>query len=390
MVLSLKKRLISLLTSAKSDTDFLDQVNKLAALEGTAVFQTLLEILGGIDIAEHERKELWQNIVYHRQQLSLTLGRDVDITTAISDYLQTRTSLLKHPRIVETSAFENIVHDTVHDNLTGLANRPSFDQTYQQQISMAERHGDNLSVLFIDIDNFKDINDTYGHAAGDEALRTVAQIIQHEKRNSDIAARYGGEEFVLLLSRTDNFNAYILAERLRKHVAETIIKHRRDSFSVTISGGIATYPTHSTDPAELLNLADSAVYLAKGSGKNNIAFYKAEKRRYLRVKIHEPVLVKELDFQDSTVFSALSKDVCVGGLLFENSYPLPIDSLIKVRMPVGDNPPVLLIGKVVRVESLGDNRYDIGMTTSFRSMDKIASEEIASILRKQVQSPDPS
>jgi hypothetical protein len=128
-------------------------------------------------------------------------------------------------------------------------------------------------------------------------------------------------------------------------------------------------------------MADSAVYLAKGAGKNMISHFKEEKRRYLRVKISQPILAKELDFANSATYSGMSKDICIGGILFENNEPLPIGSLITVKVPLANEEPVLIIGNVVRVEAFGEDRYDIGMTTSFKEMDRIVNSEIASILR---------
>jgi hypothetical protein len=152
---------------------------------------------------------------------------------------------------------------------------------------------------------------------------------------------------------------------------------------LTISGGIASFPFNSPNPEQLLHMADNAVYLSKGAGKNRISHFKKEKRRYLRVKIHQPILAKELDFNNSQVLAGTSKDISVGGILFENDSPLPLGALIKVKVPVSDGPPVMLIGTVVRVESHENGRYDIGMTTSFKEMDKIANTEIGSILRSK-------
>jgi len=236
----------------------------------------------------------------------------------------------------------------------------------------------------IDIDHFKKYNDNYGHQAGDSCLCAVATALKKQaRRSSDLVARYGGEEFVLLLTHTDNVSAFIFAERLRQQVEKLEIPYQNQILKLTVSGGIASYPFNSQDPGQLLHMADSAVYLAKGAGKNMICHFKEEKRRYLRVKIHQPVLAKELDFHNSTTFNGISKDICIGGILFENDNPLPLGALIKVKVPVADDVPVILIGTVVRVEAFANGRYDIGMTTSFKEMDKIANSEIASILRSE-------
>jgi diguanylate cyclase (GGDEF)-like protein len=311
------------------------------------------------------------------------LGRNIDITTALSDYLQLATNFLHHPRLIEAGFYENVVHETVHDKLTGLFNRPYFDEAYSRQVALAKRYRDDFAILFLDIDNFKDINDIYGHAAGDEALRRIGEIINREKRDSDIAARYGGEEFVLLLTHTDNVSGFIFAERLRLAIENHKVYYNDQHLKLTVSGGIASFPFNSPKPEQLLEMADNAVYLSKGAGKNRISHFKKEKRRYLRVKIHQPILAKELDFNNSETFAGTSKDICIGGILFENDSPLPLGALIKVKVPVSEGPPVLLIGTVVRVEAHENGQYDIGMTTSFKEMDKIANNEIGSMLRSE-------
>jgi diguanylate cyclase (GGDEF)-like protein len=368
---------------SKNDDFFIKKVNKLCTSEGPQVLTAVFKLLAGIDIPQEKCPAHWEKTQHHRQKIAELLGRNVDITTALCDYLQTATRFLSHPRLIEAIHYENFVHETIHDKLTGLFNRPYFDEAYSQQVSLAKRYHDDFTVLFLDIDNFKDINDSHGHLAGDEALRQIAEVISQVKRDSDIAARFGGEEFVLLLTHTDNVSAFVFAERLRKQVEKLEIRFHDQVLKLTVSGGIASFPFNSQDPGQLLQMADSAVYLAKGAGKNMICHFKEEKRRYLRVKIHQPVLAKELDFHNSTTFNGISKDICIGGILFENDESLPLGALIKVKVPVADDVPVILIGTVVRVEKFENGKYDIGMTTSFKEMDKIANNEIASILRNE-------
>jgi diguanylate cyclase (GGDEF)-like protein len=365
---------------AASDEEFISKIDEFSLLSGPEVYTAVFKILAGIDIAEKDSAHIWRRALEHRLKLTKLLGRYVDITTALSDFLQTSTKHLSHPRLIETSSYENVVRDTIYDQLTGLFNRTYFDETFSQQLSLAKRYDTDLTILFLDIDNFKEVNDTYGHLAGDEVLKQTAAIINLEKRDSDIAARFGGEEFILLMSHTDSINAFILAERIRKEIEVHPFSHKDLTIRITISGGLASYPLNSDNPARLLAMADSALYLSKGAGKNRISHFKKEKRRYLRVKISQPILVKELDFKDSEPFTGKSKDICIGGILFENDQPLPIGALIKVKVEIGLNSSVLLIGKVVRIEKFAENRYDIGMTTSFNEMAKAANHEISAIL----------
>ncbi len=365
---------------AESDEEFIAEIDNYSRISGPEVYTAVFKILAGIDIPEKKGARFWQQALEHRLKLTKLLGRYVDITTALSDFLQTSTEHLSHPRLIETTYYENVVRDTIYDKLTGLFNRTYFDETFAQQLSLAKRYNTDLTILFLDIDNFKEVNDTHGHLAGDEVLKQTASIINLEKRDSDIAARFGGEEFILLMSHTDSINAFILAERIRNEIEQHPFSHKDNTFRITISGGLASYPLNADNPSQLLSMADSALYLSKGAGKNRISHFKKEKRRYLRVKICQPILVKELDFKDSIPFSGQSKDICVGGILFENKHPLPIGALIKVKVETGHNSSVLLIGNVVRIEKISENRYDIGMTTSFNEMAKAANHEISAIL----------
>ena len=377
----LKKIILGYILEENTEDTLVEKITALHSTHGTPVYQSFFKILTGIDIPQEKGAEHWHKVLEHRQEMMQLLDRNIDITTALSDYLQTTTHFLYRPRLIEAGFYETIVNESIHDKLTGLFNRPYFDEAYNQQISLAHRYQDDFTILFLDIDNFKEINDTYGHLAGDEVLRRLGKIINQQRRDSDVAARYGGEEFVLLLTHTDNISGFIFAERLRQAVEKAIIFFHDQSITFTISGGIASFPFNSQKPEQILQLSDNAVYLSKGAGKNKISHFKKEKRRYLRVKIHQPILAKELDFNNSQAFSGTSKDICVGGILFENDAPLPLGALIKVKVPVSEGPPVMLIGTVVRIETHENGLYDIGMTTSFKEMDKIANNEIGSILR---------
>ena len=158
------------------------------------------------------------------------------------------------------------------DGLTGLFNRAYFDQAFAHWRTQAARDHAPLSLVLFDIDHFKTVNDTYGHQAGDKVLTGVARVLGGRMRPTDIAARYGGEEFVLLLPSTDAPGAAIVAERLRRRVAESVHEIGNGSIlRATTSAGHATLQPGSTATAEmLLASADSALYDAKRGGRNRV------------------------------------------------------------------------------------------------------------------------
>ena len=165
------------------------------------------------------------------------------------------------------------------DPLTKLKNRRAFFDIGQGHFALARRHGTNLSVLMIDIDHFKRINDTYGHQGGDEVLIGVGQILEHSTRTEDIVARLGGEEFSILLPDTNRLGAVVLAERVRSAIEEeqfNIANLRQ--ISLTISAGVASFGVDGRENLEqLINIADKRLYLAKQSGRNRIVASDADR-----------------------------------------------------------------------------------------------------------------
>ncbi len=169
-------------------------------------------------------------------------------------------------------ANQKLLEMAVRDGLTGLYNRRYFQERLTEEISRIKRYGGELSLILLDVDHFKRVNDTYGHLVGDEVLKGLAHILVCETRQSDIVARYGGEEFIILLPSTSLDGALVLAERLRKRVAETTFYDEDDRpFKVTISLGVS-YLSSSCPKGEreLLQTADKALYLSKNQGRNRV------------------------------------------------------------------------------------------------------------------------
>ncbi|HEX8157376.1 MAG TPA: diguanylate cyclase [Solirubrobacteraceae bacterium] len=165
---------------------------------------------------------------------------------------------------------ETAARESVTDDLTGLSNRRAFDDALTAEIERSKRFGTELGLVIIDLDNFKHVNDTYGHQQGDLVLREVARVLRESSREVDHPARYGGEELALVLPGTDLEGAYNLAERVRERIAELRIP-RTDgagAMSVTTSCGVAAVPTTAADGRALLAAADAALYEAKRKGKN--------------------------------------------------------------------------------------------------------------------------
>lgn len=175
---------------------------------------------------------------------------------------------------------EQLRDQSARDSLTGLFNHSHFQQTLAQMCAQSVRSLKPLSLLFIDLDNFKRINDTYGHAAGDQVLKEMGWLLDSRQtpgrnlaRVSDIAARYGGEEFALILPGASMEGALSAAERVRHRVTTLLLlpelaELAQRQLSLTCSIGVASFPIHASDALGLIAAADAAVYVAKRAGKN--------------------------------------------------------------------------------------------------------------------------
>jgi diguanylate cyclase (GGDEF)-like protein/PAS domain S-box-containing protein len=159
----------------------------------------------------------------------------------------------------------------IRDPLSGLFNRRYLDETLPRELSRAKREGYPLAVVMIDLDHFKQVNDTYGHAAGDEVLKALAALLKKSARESDIVCRYGGEEFLVALPRMSPDQALQRVEAWRLELADTSIQHGDLKMQVTLSAGVAGFPDHGADIDSLLSHADEALYRAKHAGRNRVS-----------------------------------------------------------------------------------------------------------------------
>ena len=160
---------------------------------------------------------------------------------------------------------------SVTDALTGAHNRDFFDTQLRSELSFARRHKTELSVVLFDVDHFKNVNDTYGHPAGDEVLIQIARTMAQLVRNEDVFARYGGEEFVLILRGIGLTGAASLGERLRASIEGLRVLTERGEVRVTISVGCSALgPDHDVKPETLISVADARLYVAKRSGRNRV------------------------------------------------------------------------------------------------------------------------
>ncbi len=385
----IRDSILDCLDAHKDEDRLIEALNGIIDQQGRQVYPVIFNVMTNLMMEPAEAEQSWREIIAHYENINVQLGRKVSLRTAICDYFCSIHKSLENPKVVEIHIFENTVRASRYDSLTGLFNRQAFDETLEREINRARRHGLDLTILFFDLDDFKNINDSFGHQAGDEVLKKVAQIMLGEKRSEDVAARYGGEEMIMILPETDKFSALVLGERIREKVEKAVFRFKGKKAKLTISGGLASFPLNATEAEELIKCADSALYRAKGSGKNNISFFSEDKRRYLRIDLNKKVKVREIGYNEGQTQTARGKNICIGGILFENEFPIPIGTRVQVHIPTDRKKPLFIIGTVVRVESYAKNQYDIGVSISFLEMDKAIKEEISKWLKLQRENEAP-
>jgi diguanylate cyclase (GGDEF)-like protein len=198
----------------------------------------------------------------------LDLGADDYITKPFS-FSELLARVRVGSRVVQYQ--QNLEYQTQIDPLTGLFNRRAFERKIAEEFERARRYNHSLSVLLLDIDNFKTINDTYGHHGGDTALVKISEILRERTRRSDFPARYGGEEFVLILPETDQDSALQVANKIHEEIRSRTFGTDTRPFALTVSIGLSSTSTkHYTDWRQTLDDADQAMYVAKNSGKDRV------------------------------------------------------------------------------------------------------------------------
>lgn len=216
----------------------------------------------------------------------LDLGADDYITKPFSfsellARVRVGTRVVKYQRHLE--------HQTQIDSLTGLYNRRAMEEKFHDEFERAKRYNHALSVLILDIDNFKTINDTYGHHGGDTALVKIADILRGKTRQSDFSARFGGEEFVLVLPETDQESALQVATKVHDEIKMCAFGKPDRSFTLTVSIGISSTTVKSySDWRQMLDAADKALYLAKNRGKDRVETWVAENKSEANVPSAHP------------------------------------------------------------------------------------------------------
>ncbi|MBN1576243.1 MAG: GGDEF domain-containing protein [Chitinispirillaceae bacterium] len=211
-----------------------------------------------------DSKKLWEEILLHKYYLSKKLDRNIEITVATLDYLTNIKCKIENPKLIGEAFIGRMAELSSSDGLTRLYNRAFLLIKIKEELNRYKRYKTTFSLAILDIDDFKNVNDRYGHQKGDDVLRKLGAVFNSSRRDLDTCARYGGEEFAILLPHTNRNAAGTISERLRKKVEDCF----QNDIKITISLGVSNCPESSTDLEDIIKKADKALYASKKGGKN--------------------------------------------------------------------------------------------------------------------------
>ena len=241
-------------------------IETLKVNRGALFFSDLLYVITHRYFSPEMAEPLWAEILRHKFEMSATLKRNIRIAVASLDYLSNLTSDIQAATVIDEAQVASLVRRSLRDDLTGLFNHATCYQKINVELRRFERYRTVCSLMMIDVDDFKALNDQYGHQQGDRVLTYLGATLSAGTRVSDICCRYGGEEFAVILPSTNATEAGVLAERLRDKVSRTPSGYP----AVTVSIGVAACDDSTKISSAFVRKADAALYQAKGAGKNRV------------------------------------------------------------------------------------------------------------------------
>jgi diguanylate cyclase (GGDEF)-like protein len=317
-------------SSTQDDVDLIEGLEFLASTHGKEVYDEFFHILTQTRFGPEKAFSHWNNVISHVDSVITTQYQHQGLLPTLIHYLQKKTGVISDPRFLESEYINNIQQSSITDGLTGLYNQTFFKNSLAKQISQVRRHGGLLSMVIFDLDHFKAYNDTLGHLAGDQALKTTATIIRKSLRDSDIAARYGGEEFALLLPHTTKAMAQKVANRIRQAVDKASFKGQEltPSGNLTVSGGVSEYSKELRNADAMIEAADQELYKAKRR-RNCISPSNADRRRDNRRPVSSLV---ECALRGESVFRpALSMTISEMGMAIGCDWGVEVEAPVQVK-----------------------------------------------------------
>lgn len=307
------------------------------------IYARLIHVMCHLRLNATEAKRTWENILKHRDDLEQKLGRKTGFRVALLDYFVNESRELKNPKVIEIHVYAETARQAAIDELTGVFNRRFFDNALERELKQASRRNREFSLLIVDIDNFKKVNDTHGHTTGDAVISALGKLLKRSIRSEDTPCRIGGEEFAVIFPETDPDGAMVVSEKIRSEFA----KLRIAATDLSLSGGLATFPGDGKTAAELIDRADQMLYFAKYSGKNRVICYSQNKRRHIRYPLEWELKVTK-NGGDSG--KTKSQDVSIEGISFELDENAEPGELMSLHLNI-DSDPIELPVQIVWVDN---------------------------------------
>ena len=305
---------------------------------GDAAYAELIFLLTRLRLAPADAVRHWPSVLERRAQIAGQTGCASDIRVALLSYFLDVERQFERPKVVEMSWVEWTVASALLDPATGLPNQRFFRTECRREIERSLRESTPLSLMVIDIDGFKGVNDRLGHDAGTAALAGLAQVLREHARGTDLVVRYGGDEFVVLLPATTKAEAARVAETLR--VAASSYRTAGPApLSLSVSLGVATCPGDGQDETALFSAADRAMYDAKQAGKNRVCLFAASTRSFARRRAAWRARIEPAGVPG---FAVETIEVGEGGFSCRSDRDVPIGTLVEATftMPDGEKLPV--------------------------------------------------
>lgn len=312
------------------------------------VSRHFFHLLTNLTFSEAEAEKHWKGLRQYHNSIQKRLHISLDLRVSTLGYFLLVCKKLKNPKFIELKLYMRNQSQLLKDELTGLYNFRHFKEILPREIVRCQNKQSELSLAILDIDNFKQVNDKYGHLVGDDVLVKSAEIIKQTVGANGSVFRYGGEEMAILFPDVDKKAAFEIVDQARRAMAEyefSSIQHK--PFHVTFSAGVASCPQDGIIAKALVQMADEAGYFSKGNGKNQVSLYSKNYRKRQRVFVH---LEAGIATFDSKMLPVLVTNISLQGAQIRSNWWYEINSFLKISL--GD---VEVVGKVVNVVSQGKN-----------------------------------
>jgi GGDEF domain-containing protein len=323
----LSRKVISLLEGRRGGiAGWKKKVDRLEQEHGVEIYRNLLYVLTNLDFPPRKAKSHWTKLLGDWEKLSRKAGPSIDLRVAALHYFLQKQKELKNPTVVEIKFLQKTQGSAIKDELTRTYNYRYFRDRIEQEVMRVHRYGRGLSLLMVDVDDFKVFNDRNGHLAGNTALRKLSQLLKRAVRDVDVVCRYGGEE-------------------------------KQPKKKLTISIGVATVPSDATSVEELIERADAALYRAKAEGKNRVEAFSDERREFIR---YDADLKGSLRALDELAVPLETENISQGGFLFTTAQSYSVGSLLQLDLSLPRQKKTLpCTVRAVRVAER-ENDFEIG------------------------------